>query len=153
MWYYIYIEVINQTTKKAAFMTTQDNNSATEHIETKENISIMFGETHLEACYDDFEVTEGEYQMVLKQLATNNAEYYEDILDILANNFRIDASNMNVINEGYYVPVADVWYADANYAVLMLVRSKITVSGIEDAISAGHVVHQSPFPKNPRFQW
>ena len=128
-------------------MTTQTQ----ETLDTQENISIMFGETHHEACFDDFKVTDEEYQAVLSQLEVNEVEYYEDVLDTVANNFRIDTSNMSVISEGYYLPAVDVWYADANHVLMMLERSNIAVSGIEDATSNGHAVYQSPFPDNPRF--
>ena len=132
-------------------MTTSTILTDDNAVETKENLSALCEELLWDCQVEDWELTDDEFKAVNDVLVAKTANDYEEICDVVANDFRIDKTTIRLISEGYYVATADGWYATAENALLALESIGTPVTSIEEAISKELAVWQSPFPLNVRY--
>lgn len=101
---------------------------------------------------DGWALSDSELDMIRQALTEARADNHDVVSDVIANQFRIDAQTLRLINKGYCLHVSNtLWVANASDVLTVLSSKGIEALDFQDAINTGIAEWQEPLPKNPRY--
>ena len=99
-----------------------------------------------------WELNDVEIAMLQQAIVKANATDHDEVSEVIANQFRIDAHTLRLIDKGYWLHVDNsLWVANASDVLTILSREGIEALDVQDAIDSGIAEWQDPLPKNPRY--
>lgn len=104
---------------------------------------------------DEWALNDSELDMIRQALTKAHAGEHDEVCDVIAHQFRIDAHTLRLIDKGYCLnlPNSYLWVASADDVLTVLSREGVEALDIDDALSIGLVEYQASLPSNPRYHF